>query len=154
VLSRPFLGVSRQVGAVEPVAFPGAARGSVSADRTSFLWGLDADLSGNVAWAPWYRVDVLGGLRYLDLREALTITEASSVNGGAGAVLPALAARAGSGFVSTDHFKGVNRFFGGTIGATAEVSRGSWVLTVLGKLSLGGVKEDDFVAGEEVVTRG
>jgi hypothetical protein len=153
VLSRPFSDVRRQAEAVEPVGFPGAAAGSVSVNHTGFLWGLEGDLAGNVAWSPWGRVDVLAGLRYLELHENLSITEASSVTAGAGAVLPALAPRAGESFLSTDAFRGENRFFGGTVGATAALSRGCWTLTLVGKLSLGGEKEDTLVAGTGVVTR-
>lgn len=154
VLSRPFFDVGRQAQSVEPVAFPGAAAGSVSATRDSLLWGLGLELTDNVVWCPWCRVDVLAGFRYLDLRENLSITEASSVGAGAGAVLPELAPRAGGAFTSTDAFKGVNRFLGGTIGATAEVARGYWTLTFLGKVSLGGDREEALVAaGADVVTR-
>jgi hypothetical protein len=152
VLGRPFFDLRRQVEATEPVAFPGAAAGSVSVNRTSLLWGVDADLSANAACCPWYRVDVLAGLRYLDLREDLSITEASSVRAGAGAVLPALAPRAGDSFLSTDAFRGVDRFLGGTIGVTGEVARGCWTLTLVGKLSLGGEKEEALAAGRGVVT--
>jgi hypothetical protein len=154
VLSRPFFDVTRQAEAVEPVAFPGAAAGSVTVNRTSLLWGLDADLAANVAGCAWYRLDVLAGLRYLDLRETLSVTEASSVRPGAGAVLPALAPRAGVSFLSTDALRGENRFLGGTVGAKAEASRGCWTFTLTGKLSLGGEKEEDLVAGGGLLTGG
>jgi hypothetical protein len=153
VLSRPFFDVTRQAESAEVVAFPGAAAGSVAVNRDSMLWSWGLELTDNVVWCPWCRVDVLAGLRFLDLRENLTITEASSVNAGAGAVLPELAGRAGGGFTSIDAFKGINRFLGGTIGATAEVDRGNWSVTFLGKVSLGGNKEEALVAaGADVVT--
>lgn len=153
VLSRPFFDITRQAERVEPVGFPGAAAGSVSADRTNFFWGVDGDVAANVAWCPWGRVDALAGFRYLDLRESLVVTEASTVGAGAGTVLPALAARQGISFTSEDRFHDVNRFFGGTVGATAEVWHGCWVLNFLGKASFGVEKQQSEVTGAEVVTR-
>jgi hypothetical protein len=46
------------------------------------------------------------GPRYPDPRGNLTVPGASSVNAGAGAVLPAPSARAGRGFLGADHYQG------------------------------------------------
>jgi hypothetical protein len=152
VLGRPFFDLTRQTQAVEVIAFPGVAAGSVAATSTSRLWGLDVDGSKTLCCNCSYKVDLLAGLRYLDLREDIALSEASTVNADVH-TLPSLAPRAGTSAMVSDAFAAGSRFLGGQLGVSGEVCQGPWVLTFLGKLALGGVKEEVAVAGAHQITR-
>jgi hypothetical protein len=175
VIARPFFSVNRNAETTQLTAFPGLATGNPATSippvstgnanvyNSSNLWGLESNLRcrlccgstgcndccncGCGADPGWtYRVDGLAGVRYLNLREDLTITE--NVQNLPTAPPPVNNARA---FVYDD-FATRNQFYGGQVGLDAEFSRGPWSLDVTGKVALGDTHQDLSINGFQNVT--
>ena len=173
VIARPFFSVNRNAETVQLTAFPGLANrnppilpvstGNAVAANSSDLWGLEANLrcnlccgstgcndcsacgcGGDRGWT--YRVDALGGFRYLNLHEDLSITE--TVQNLATAPPPVNNARA----LVFDGFDTRNQFYGGQVGVDAEFSRGPWSLDVRGKVAIGDTHQDLNINGFQNVT--
>jgi hypothetical protein len=143
LLARPFFNLNAGQEFVQIATSPGVSTGSVTTELSSQLWGAEANLRTNVCCGCNYRVDLLGGLRYLDLREGLHITED----------LMALSGPfAGSHIIVADRFDTHNQFFGGQLGAVAEFHQGPWSLDVKGKLALGFTHEVIDINGAQIIT--
>jgi hypothetical protein len=122
----------------EIVAEPGVLRGQVTVDTASKLWGAEANLRKRLCCHPWYRFEVLGGFRYLNLEERLSIEEGLTIPSGPGA---------GNTFFVKDRFLTDNNFYGGQIGALAEVKLLMFVLGVNAKVAFGAIDQDVEVQG-------
>ncbi|HBI44176.1 MAG TPA: hypothetical protein DDY78_15185 [Planctomycetales bacterium] len=163
VIARPFFSVNRNAETVQLTAFPGLSTGNANVSNASNLWGLEANLRCNLCCGStgckdccdcgcgrdggWtYRVDALGGVRYLNLREGLTITE--NVQNSPTAPPPVNSARA---FVF-DQFATRNQFYGGQVGLDTEFSRGPWSLNIRGKVAIGDTHQDLNINGSQNVT--
>jgi hypothetical protein len=165
VIARPFFSVNRNAETTQLTAFPGLSTGNANVNNSSNLWGLEANLrcnlccgstgcddccgcdcgcNGRGGWT--YRVDGLAGVRYLNLREDLSITE--HVLNSPTAPPPVNSAQA---FVF-DEFATRNQFYGGQVGLDAEFSRGPWSLDVWGKVALGDTHQDLNISGAQNVT--
>jgi Putative beta barrel porin-7 (BBP7) len=92
------------------------------------------------------RVDLLGGFRYLDLREDLQYR--TDLAGVAGGPVPNLM------YAISDTFNTRNQFYGGNLGARVSASRGSWFFSATGKFALGNVHERLFIQGNSVALNG
>lgn len=79
-----------------------------------------------------YRVDLIGGFRYLGLDESLTIAE--NITFLPGAPFPIVP---GTTITVIDRFATSNNFYGGQIGARGEWWRDQWFVNVTGKVALG-----------------
>jgi hypothetical protein len=146
VLSRPFFNVNTGSEFAQLVAFPGISTGRVTVSAPSNLWGLDTNLRCNLCCGCCYRFDLLGGFRFLDLNESITITE--QIQGGAGAPAPFTNAQT----TVFDRFATRNNFYGGQIGFDGEWKRGRWSVDVQGKLALGATDERIDINGMETIT--
>jgi hypothetical protein len=125
--------------AAEQVAAPGQGRGQIMIAAPTRLWGAEANLRGALAGNCCYRLDGLIGFRYLDLFDNLTIAESVLFTQPTAAIqnnVP-IAIPAGTQAVGADGFTTRNQFYGGQIGAIAEVRRGRWVLDLRSKVALG-----------------
>lgn len=158
-LARPFLEFNRGIESVELINSPGVFTGRATLEAPTQLWGLDANLICNLGCC----CDVCGvdcpksrdfyglaGFRYLNLKEALVITE--NVSG-------ADVAQAGSLRNSTDtvidSFQTRNQFYGGQVGLGSRWYRGDWSLDLKGKLALGVTDQQITINGSQVlVNRG
>ena len=106
---------------------------------------LDNNLGGFELNATWslppqsgWKVDLIGGFRFLQLRESYTIQTSSPY-------IPPYPAN--DIWNTTDSFDAKNRFYGVQVGARAWYDDGPWVGSVYGKLALGGMQESVSVAG-------
>ncbi len=125
VLARPFFDTSTGMANSELVGYPGLAAGSVNIHSYSGLMGAESNLLFNLCRscdtscnfadlpAKGYRVDLLAGLRYMELREGITIAENTQVN-------PAAPVFAGDNISAYDQFNTLNRFYGGQLGIRSE----------------------------------
>jgi hypothetical protein len=123
----------------QQVAFaPTGTSGGVSVLDSSELWGLE--LNGRYKWCcgECYHLDFLTGLRYVDLKEKLYISENPTQNGTA--------------FVISDRFDTHNQFFGYQIGVDFEYRWRHWYLQTTAKLALGDDHEEVHVAGDTRIT--
>jgi hypothetical protein len=118
------------------VAFPGRVAGRVAVDSSSKMFGADANLRTRLACDSWYRVDLLGGFRYVGLDESLRITEDLQVLQSPGGSIQLF-----------DQFKTENRFYGGQIGVDSEFRYGRWVLDARTKLAMGWTHEMVDISG-------
>ena len=157
VLARPFFDVSSGLPNSELIAFPGLSAGSVSVQSPTRLQGGEANLLYNLCCscpnacdccqpALGYRVDLISGVCYLDLREGLGITENIQV-------LPGLA-RSSLVIVSVPSTSSNtrNQFYGGQLGARAEVWRGGLFVDVTGKVALGDTHQTVDINGSTTIT--
>jgi hypothetical protein len=191
VLARPFLdtvsGVENALPVVNPpqtlpavqiitatntppsaLNIPGSS-GSITVASSSRFWGAEADARAKLFDNPRYRIDVLGGFRYLELKEDLTIdstsntqsplftntfvnTEGNPLTAGAitfiGPNVPAASTRV------LDSFATRNYFYGGQIGAQAEFQRGCCFLDIRGKLAVGVTHQVLDILGSTATTVG
>jgi hypothetical protein len=157
VLARPFLDVTTGVPFenAQLVASPGVLSGSVRVATTTSLWGGDIDLrkhllDGSVCgWC--YCLDVLGGFRFLELQESVTITENLAILPGAN--VPRLLTATGPATIGVlDRFQTTNQFYGGQVGFEGELIRGRWFLGLNTKLGLGNMHESVNVVGATAIT--
>jgi hypothetical protein len=152
VLSQP---VTVNPGATLPVRliFPVSSSGGIGISTTNDFWGAELDGRAALMKGSWYRVDALAGFRYLQLKEALSISSFSNttfplvtntlLNTAADIVqgqlfynvkLPSLA----TGLVGiSDSFVTHNDFYGGQIGVQAEADRGIWFVDLRAKMAFG-----------------
>jgi hypothetical protein len=146
VLTRPFTDAGTGLPGALPVAAPDLGPGAVGASFSSALQGAPADLVWEAYCCPRYRVELLGGFRYLGLDEELDVGSGGRVAAG----VPVLGGREAT---VVDQWTTHNVFFGGEAGARAEYRWGWFVGTVSARLALGSDQETLRVVGSTVASR-
>ncbi len=144
-IARPFVNQITGDEDSQLVNLPGVVNGTLAVNLTSRLQGAELNGICNVCCSCCSRVDLLAGFRYLELDEGLGITENLNVDPG----VPVLG---GTAFVVHDQFSTYNRFYGGQVGARAEVQRGNLFVNVLAKVALGTTDQVVDVAGSTIIT--
>ena len=133
----PFFDVTVNQENVTEISYWPDYRGSAQATLSNNLGGGEI----NVTWAmprqDAWRVDLLGGFRFLQLRESYTITTSSPYNPPNPTDI----------WNTTDSFDARNRFYGLQVGARAVYDQGPWVGSVIGKLALGTMQQRVSVSG-------
>ena len=153
LLARPFLDVSQSppVQSEELVANPALAAvgtaparqaliGSISVRSTSELQGGEVNGIMNLGKDCCGRLDLIGGFRFLELRESLNVSENLLVNS-TGPAVPGTTATIDDGFGT------LNRFYGGQVGLRDEWRWGRWQLDLTGKIALGVNHETVDISG-------
>jgi hypothetical protein len=135
-LSRPFTDEITGTQSAQDTTFPGVAVGSVSVHAPSQLWGLEANLRcklccGESCWGAW-RIDAIGGPRYLNLTESISITEDTQFTNN-----PNLGPYANQTDIVNDSFATRNQFIGGQVGVDAQYYWKRWSVDLRAKLGLG-----------------
>jgi hypothetical protein len=85
------------------------------------------------------RVDYLAGVRYLNLRDGITIDSGFTAFDDAGALIGSVR--------SFESFRAANQFYGGQIGFDAHSHWGRWTLDLMGKFAMGWVHQEAEIAG-------
>ncbi len=133
----PFFDVTSKQENVSEISHWPDYRGSAQATLSNNLGGGEF----NVTWAmpprDAWRVDLLGGFRFLQLRESYTISTSSPNN----------PPNPSDVWNTTDAFDARNRFYGLQVGARAAYDQGPWVASVIGKLALGTMQQRVSVNG-------
>jgi hypothetical protein len=133
------------------VSAPGVGTGGVTVDATSRFGGGDVNVLYNLYRAQGLTVSLLGGYRFLELDESITITgnstllDASTFTDTAGNVLAT--APPGSTFTVIDHFGTRNQFSGGQLGAEFQYWWDCWFVGGAAKVALGATHEVITVEG-------
>lgn len=143
VLSRPFFAVNPELNHefVQETGRTGFAVGSVSVHAPSRLWGAEPNMVCKWMEGCDYRVDVLAGGRYLNLRESLTIVEDIFQ-------LPNTPGPfANTRYQITDRFATTNQFYGGQVGVRSNWRCDRFTLEGEAKLALGVTHETSTVDG-------
>lgn len=111
--------------------------GSAQATLSNNFGGGEINVTWTMPPQGTWRVDLVGGFRFLQLRETYTITTSSPNN-------PPLPTDVWN---TTDSFGARNRFYGLQVGARAAYDQGPWVGSVIGKLALGTMQQRVSVNG-------
>ncbi len=147
ILARPFFNTFTGAQDAQLIAFPGLLAGSITAtSRSTSFWGAEPLGRLNLCCGCGYRIDLLGGFRYLKWDENLDIAESLTAFGPAGLVPP------GTHIGVLDSFDVQNDFYGGEIGGVAEFRRGGWILGILGTVALGDSHEVVRINGSTQVS--
>jgi hypothetical protein len=146
VIARPFFNQSTGMEDTELTSGPGLASGSILVRNTDRLWGLEENLRCNLCCDCTSRLDLLVGLRYVELDQGLIISE--NVMVGPAAIVPP----AGSLGTVYDEFSTRNQFFGGQIGFDYEKHWGDWFVDARGKVALGNTHEILKISGQQTLT--
>jgi hypothetical protein len=156
ILARPFFDVSSGLPNSQLIAFPGLGSGTVGVHSTTRLQGPEANLICNLCCscgdcgdcggpARSYRVDLIGGFRYLELSEGLGVVEDTQV-------LPESPVFSGANISAFDQFDTRNQFYGAQIGVRAELRQNRLFANVTGKLALGDTHQTVNINGATTIT--
>lgn len=141
VLARPFFDVNQQIQSVEQVAFPGLFTGRIVIEAPTEMWGAEINaLCGWCCGCDW-RVDAIGGVRFLNVRESLTITE--DIQNAPGQPDPFNGTRQ----IVQDRFVTSNQFYGGQVGVEGRWQNGRWTVDGRAKIALGVTQQQLEIAG-------
>jgi hypothetical protein len=146
LLARPFFAAN--TGGVigfpgefrEIVTSPGLSVGNISVRAPSSLWGVEPNLICNWCEGCDYRIDVLAGARYLNLKESITIVE-DVQQPVTGTVFP------NTRVMVTDRFATSNQFYGGQVGLRGTYQCDRFSLTGDVKVALGETHEQTNING-------
>jgi hypothetical protein len=122
------------------LASPGVSTGRVRVSTSNHFWGADVDARVNLCGDCFYRVDLLAGFRYLEVKDALGIASVSDTIPPSGPT------------TVSDTFTTTSRFYGGQIGAAADFCRGCWFVDFRGTLDLGAMSRDAEIGGSTTTT--
>lgn len=107
-IAKPFFDTNRGVNDREAVDIPGLARGTLTVNTYSQLWGIEANLRRRWRCGPNHWIDVLAGYRHLNLSEGIEIVEDIT------------AVANGERFIERDSFRTRNQFNGFQLGLDSE----------------------------------
>jgi hypothetical protein len=116
------------------------------------LQGAEANGLANLASGDGFRVDLLGGFRYLYLNERLRIVQTSTLDESGSSEFAGGSFTAHDVMGSFDEFETRNNFYGGQLGAKAEVNRGRFTIAAIAKVALGDTHETVNISGNTTVT--
>ncbi len=133
----PFFDVTINQENVAEISFWPEYRGSAQATLSNNLGGGELNATWTMPPNDGWRVDLLGGVRFLQLRESYAITTSSPFNPPNPVDI----------WNTTDAFDARNRFLGVQVGARAAYDQGPWVGSVSGKLALGSMQQRVSVNG-------
>lgn len=165
IIARPYYDVDPSLDpAAGPtsrlISYPDLAAGSVEVAAGNSLESFGAHLRGNLLCRggvryqpcrntagthPGFRLDLLGGYRYLDLDDSLVIRDLATVW--------SRDQRWGSSAV-TESFETSNEFQGGEIGVSGEYYRNRWCFDGLAKLAIGRTQQRVDIRGSTVSSVG
>jgi len=133
----PFFDVTQHEENVTEISYWPTYRGSAQATLSNNLGGGEFNATWAMPPQDAWRVDLLGGFRFLQLRETYTITTSSPYNPPNPADI----------WNTTDTFDARNRFYGLQVGARAAYDAGPWVGSVMGKVAFGTMQQRVSVSG-------
>ncbi|MDZ7619247.1 MAG: BBP7 family outer membrane beta-barrel protein, partial [Patescibacteria group bacterium] len=155
ILTRPFYDVLRQLDAVQVIAYPNLAAGSVDVRVADSFHSVGASLRRNLfcragcddgCGTDGARLDLFAGYRHYQLNDSVAIGEHITLLQGSGGHA------AGTQFNVHDSFRSGNEFHGAEIGLVLQRFRGPWSFEAMGKLAIGGNRQTVTINGETVIT--
>jgi len=123
------------------LADPAFAAGGQSISSSLRFWGIEGNGLYRAYSGPDFSVSILAGLRYIDLRENLSIASSESL-------LPPSPL---ASFTGTDSFSTKNQFFGAQLGLKAQKQSGAFDGSVVAKVALGDNYQTVSVNGSSLV---
>jgi hypothetical protein len=126
------------------ISFPGILNGSALESVTSRLQGAEVNGVINGCCGCNLHLALLGGFRWVDLRENLVFATATSG-------VPSTDLN-GEALDALDNFNARNDFYGAQVGARAEYCWCDWTFGLAGKIAIGDMEENVTVRGSTTVT--
>lgn len=133
----PFFDVTSNEENFTEISYWSTFRGSAQATLSNNLGAGEFNVTWTMPKHDAWRVELLGGVRFLQLRESYTITTSSPYN-------PPNPADVWN---TTDSFDARNRFYGLQVGARAAYDQGPWVGSVNARVALGTMQQRVAVNG-------
>jgi hypothetical protein len=147
LLARPVLNAITLQQTSVLVSFPTAFAGTFDTDADCRLWGADVNLRQRLFNGQYSRLDMLYGVRYLNLQEDLSLSQSSRIleNG----IVPFAGATFGAPNTVNinDTFETVNQFFGGQLGTRMQFNYGRFVVDFLAKVGFGATRQEVRITG-------
>lgn len=162
ILARPFLDFQTNQQSALPVAYPGVATGTITAEASDYFQSFGLSVSRCLyeynytdplkpdapllrpCFISAYRFDFVGAFRYYGLSDRVTVGE--------NVVFANYFGVQNVNVVGIDGFSVGNDFFGGEIGLRTRMRRGNWSLDVLGKVALGDNHRTVDIGGATAIT--
>jgi hypothetical protein len=140
VLARPAINSLTGLNTAFLIASPPDFGGSAHVDARLHMGGAEADIMRNLMYCDRVKVNLLAGIRYVDLTETLDITSTSTLPNAADVNNPIIS-------TVSDQFRTHNQFLGGQLGLETELRRGRFFVDLTGKLAIGNMHERLSVDG-------
>jgi Putative beta barrel porin-7 (BBP7) len=142
-LARPYVDAANGRESAHIIAGPSPGIGDLTGAFNAYsrieLFGQDANLLYGLTQGANWRLDALGGFRFLQMRERLDLTGVSRILPDETILLSA-----------TDHFDTFDKFFGVQAGLRGEVRRGRWFVEGKIALSIGGDDQEIRTYGNRI----
>ncbi len=148
VLARPFFSLNEATERVQFVGKPGTDSGTLHISAPSELWGME--VNGRCLWCSYcdYRIDMLAGFRFMDLREQLEIVEdIQNLPGGPNPFN-------GTHVIVRDSFATSNQFYGGQGGVEVQKLFGRFSFDGVFKLAMGDTHQSLTIQGSQTFPPG
>jgi len=136
----PFYDVTLNRESVTELSYAPAYRGSAREEFSNNLMGLEAGVAWALPSSGGWNLDLLGGLRWLQLKEDHSISTSSPWNPPNPADI----------WQTRDSFDTSNNFYGAQIGARASYDQDNWVVSGVAKLGLGVMNQEVDINGSLV----
>ncbi len=136
-LSIPFFDVTLPGENVTGLSSAGLFSGQATEELSTQLLGAELNGALNLAATGALRLDLLGGFRYINLREEFSFTTNS----------PNVAPRPPDVFQTKDQFDTANDFYGGQVGVRARSGWRSWIFSGTAKFALGAMVQTVEIDG-------
>jgi Putative beta barrel porin-7 (BBP7) len=136
-LAVPFFDPVRNQEAFSSISDAGAFSGTASTRASARLWGVEGNVVWGLANPRPFRLELLGGFRYMNLAEGLAFRTSS----------PDLPPGPVTVFETNDSFDATNDFYGGQIGMRAKYEAGRFMADATLKLALGAMRQHVDVNG-------
>jgi hypothetical protein len=133
----PFFDVTQGRENFTEVSFSPIFSGRAETTLTNNLGGGELNATWSMPSRDGWKLNLLGGFRYLQLREKYTFTTSS----------PDLPPGPTDIWDTTDQFDATNRFYGLQVGARAAFDQGAWVGSGFAKLALGTMQQSVSISG-------
>jgi hypothetical protein len=129
-ITRPVVRADTGEPGAVAVAVPGRSSGVVAVSTTDRIAGWEVTGVTNLYATTRGRLNALAGYRYFMLNEGLRVEQLTASPGGPAGGPPVL-------FNAADQFDAHNRFHGGQLGLSADLTRGAVFVEMAGKVALG-----------------
>lgn len=133
----PYYDVVQKGERITEISYWPTYRGSAQATLSNNLGGGEINATWTMPQQDALRIDLIGGFRYLQLRESYTINTSSPYNPPNPADI----------WNTTDSFETRNRFYGLQVGARLAYDQGPWVSTLNAKVALGTMQQRVSING-------
>ena len=133
----PIFDASLHAESVENISAAGFFAGRAQAELSNSLLGVELNGTMRLETPVTWRVDGLGGFRYLRLRETFTFSTDS----------PNVAPEPADVYQTTDRFGATNDFFGVQLGVRARHEWGAWSASGSAKVGIGAMVQEVDIEG-------